>query len=63
MCFSCPFIFVHFCLQEEEEEEEVDHTRWGELESESEESSSEEESEEEEDGEVDETGLITPADG
>nr|XP_054758237.1 bromodomain-containing protein 4-like isoform X1 [Lytechinus pictus] len=47
-----------------EEEEEMDRTRWGELESESEESSSEEESEEErEPGEIDETGLITPADG
>ena len=42
----------------------MDRTRWGELESESEESSSEEESEEEEEErEVDETGLITPADG
>ncbi|XP_030854189.1 splicing factor 3B subunit 2 isoform X2 [Strongylocentrotus purpuratus] len=47
-----------------EEEEEIDTTRWGELESESEESSSEEESEEErEGGEIDESGLITPADG
>ncbi|XP_058832105.1 splicing factor 3B subunit 2 [Topomyia yanbarensis] len=45
-------------------EEEIDRTQWGELESESEESSEEEE----EDGEdlgapVDESGLITPAEG
>lgn len=51
-------------------EEEVDHTLWGELESESE-SESEEEEEEgegeegegEEAGVVDETGLVTPAEG
>ncbi|XP_064480606.1 splicing factor 3B subunit 2-like isoform X2 [Ornithodoros turicata] len=44
-------------------EEEVDHTLWGELESESsEESEAEEESEEEEQAE-DETGLVTPAEG
>jgi splicing factor 3B subunit 2 len=41
------------------EEEEIDKAHWGELESESE---SEEESEEEEE-EMDETGLITPAEG
>ncbi|XP_071832947.1 uncharacterized protein [Apostichopus japonicus] len=53
-------------FQKEQEEEEVDRTTWGELESESEEESEEEESEEEEDEdgkEIDETGLITPADG
>ncbi|XP_065332657.1 splicing factor 3B subunit 2 [Cloeon dipterum] len=50
-------------------EEEVDHTLWGELESESE-SESEEEEEEADgeegagaDGAVDETGLVTPAEG
>ncbi|KAG1684818.1 Splicing factor 3B subunit 2 [Nymphon striatum] len=49
-------------------EEEIDKTQWGELESESSESSAEEEEEEEEEEEteereVDQTGLITPADG
>ncbi|KAH9505181.1 Splicing factor 3B subunit 2 [Bulinus truncatus] len=47
-------------FKNEVEEEEIDKTFWGELESESE---SEEESEEEEEEEKDETGLITPADG
>lgn len=53
-------------FQKEQEEEEIDRTTWGELESESEEESDEEESEEEEDEdgkEIDETGLITPAEG
>lgn len=45
--------------QEAAEEEEVDKSHWGELESESE---SEEESEEEEE-EKDESGLVTPAEG
>lgn len=49
-------------------EEEIDKTQWGELESESSESSEEEEEEEEEEAEdeekeVDQTGLVTPADG
>lgn len=49
-------------------EEEIDKTQWGELESESSESSAEEEEEEDEEeeteeNEVDQTGLITPADG
>lgn len=46
-------------FQETVEEEEVDKTQWGELESESE---SEEESEESEE-EQDESGLVTPAEG
>lgn len=44
-------------------EEEVERTLWGELESESEESESEEESEEEEAEGVEESGLVTPAEG
>ncbi|KAK6997662.1 splicing factor 3B subunit 2-like isoform X2 [Biomphalaria glabrata] len=47
-------------FKNEVEEEEIDKTMWGELESESE---SEEESEEEEEEEKDESGLITPAEG
>ncbi|CAL1526202.1 unnamed protein product [Lymnaea stagnalis] len=47
-------------FKNEVEEEEIDKTQWGELESESE---SEEESEEEEEEDKDETGLITPAEG
>ena len=43
------------------EEEEVDRTRWGELESESEEES-ESESESEEEREAIESGLVTPGD-
>ena len=46
-------------LQEVAEEEELDKSQWGELESESE---SEEESDEE-DEEKDESGLVTPAEG
>lgn len=45
------------------EEEEVDRTVWGELESESEEESEEEEEDEEEGEKEDETGLVTPAEG
>jgi splicing factor 3B subunit 2 len=45
------------------EEEEVDRTIWGELESESEEESEEEEEDEEEGEKEDETGLVTPAEG
>lgn len=45
------------------EEEEVDRTIWGELESESEEESEEEEEEDEEGEKEDETGLVTPAEG
>ncbi|KAL1461137.1 hypothetical protein WDU94_013067 [Cyamophila willieti] len=47
-------------------EEEIEKTAWGELESESEEEESEEEDEdeeEEEEGEADPSGLITPAEG
>ncbi|KAK6622383.1 Splicing factor 3B subunit 2 [Polyplax serrata] len=47
----------------EGEDEEVDRTMWGELESESEESDEEEEEEEEEQPKEDETGLVTPAEG
>jgi splicing factor 3B subunit 2 len=47
-------------FKNEVEEEEIDKSQWGELESESE---SEEESEEEEEEDKDETGLITPAEG
>ena len=46
-------------MQEADEEEELDKSHWGELESESE---SEEESEEEEE-EKDDSGLVTPAEG
>lgn len=46
--------------QNEVEEEKIDQSQWGELESESE---SEEESEESEEEEKDESGLITPAEG
>lgn len=48
------------------QEEEIDHTLWGELESESSEEEEEEEDEEEEEEEEkqeDETGLVTPAEG
>lgn len=48
---------------EEVNEEEIEKTAWGELESESEEESEDEDEEEEEEGEEDETGLITPAEG
>lgn len=50
-------------MQVEAEEEEVDKSMWGELESESEESEEEESEEEEEGGEVEESGLVTPAEG
>lgn len=50
-------------FQAKAEEEEVDHTPWGELEPSDEESSEEEEEEEESDEEKpDETGFFTPAD-
>ena len=42
------------------EEEEIDKTQWGELESESESEEESSEEEEDEEGEVDATGLITP---
>lgn len=47
------------------EEGDIDHNIWGELESESEESSEEEEDEENEDIDtpLDESGLVTPAEG
>lgn len=47
------------------EEGDIDHNIWGELESESEESSEEEEDEDNEDidAPLDESGLVTPAEG
>lgn len=50
------------CVQAKAEEEEVDHTPWGELEPSDEESSEEEEEEESDEEKPDETGFITPAD-
>lgn len=51
------------CLdQAKAEEEEVDHTPWGELEPSDEESSEEEEEEESDEEKPDETGFFTPAD-
>lgn len=52
-------------LQSGVEEGDIDHNIWGELESESEESSEEEEDEENEDidAPLDESGLVTPAEG
>lgn len=47
-------------LQKEVQEDDIDKSHWGELESESE---SEEESSEESEPEADETGLVTPAEG
>uniref|UniRef100_A0A672GQP4 Splicing factor 3b, subunit 2 n=1 Tax=Salarias fasciatus TaxID=181472 RepID=A0A672GQP4_SALFA len=49
-------------FQAKAEEEEVDHTPWGELEPSDEESSEEEEEEESDEEKPDETGLFTPAD-
>lgn len=49
-------------VQAKAEEEEVDHTPWGELEPSDEESSEEEEEEESDEEKPDETGFITPAD-
>lgn len=48
--------------QAKAEEEEVDHTPWGELEPSDEESSEEEEEEESDEEKPDETGFFTPAD-
>lgn len=53
-------VCILLSVQEAAEEEELDKSHWGELESESE---SEEESEEEDDEEPDDTGLVTPAEG
>lgn len=50
------------CVQAKAEEEEVDHSTWGELEPSDEESSEEEEEEESDEEKPDETGFITPAD-
>lgn len=50
------------CVQAKAEEEEVDHTPWGELEPSDEESSEEEEEEESDEEKPDETGFFTPAD-
>uniref|UniRef100_A0A3P8PY14 SAP domain-containing protein n=1 Tax=Astatotilapia calliptera TaxID=8154 RepID=A0A3P8PY14_ASTCA len=49
-------------FQAKAEEEEVDHTTWGELEPSDEESSEEEEEEESDEEKPDETGFFTPAD-
>uniref|UniRef100_A0A3B3TA32 Splicing factor 3b, subunit 2 n=1 Tax=Paramormyrops kingsleyae TaxID=1676925 RepID=A0A3B3TA32_9TELE len=49
-------------FQAKAEEEEVDHTPWGELEPSDEESSEEEEEEESDEDKPDETGFFTPAD-
>ncbi|MBN3326535.1 SF3B2 factor, partial [Atractosteus spatula] len=49
-------------FQAKTEEEEVDHTPWGELEPSDEESSEEEEEEESDEDKPDETGFFTPAD-
>uniref|UniRef100_A0A8C4HBT0 Splicing factor 3b, subunit 2 n=1 Tax=Dicentrarchus labrax TaxID=13489 RepID=A0A8C4HBT0_DICLA len=49
-------------FQVQTEEEEVDHTPWGELEPSDEESSEEEEEEESDEEKPDETGFFTPAD-
>lgn len=49
-------------FQAKAEEEEVDHTPWGELEPSDEESSEEEEEEESDEEKPDETGFFTPAD-
>ncbi|XP_041636150.1 splicing factor 3B subunit 2 isoform X2 [Cheilinus undulatus] len=49
-------------FQAKVEEEEVDHTPWGELEPSDEESSEEEEEEESDEEKPDETGFFTPAD-
>lgn len=49
-------------FQAKAEEEEVDHTPWGELEPSDEESSEEEEDEESDEEKPDETGFFTPAD-
>lgn len=53
---------LFFCDQAKAEEEEVDHTPWGELEPSDEESSEEEEEEESDEEKPDETGFFTPAD-
>lgn len=49
-------------LQADRADEEVDHTLWGELESESEESESESEESDQEEA-AEESGLVTPAEG
>jgi len=53
---------ICLCVQAKAEEEEVDHTPWGELEPSDEESSEEEEEEESDEEKPDETGFFTPAD-
>lgn len=59
------FIWIKTTLQSGVEEGDIDHNIWGELESESEESSEEEEDDENEDIDtpIDESGLVTPAEG
>ena len=53
-------LLIYLLLQKEVQEDDIDKSHWGELESESE---SEEESSEESEAEADETGLVTPAEG
>lgn len=54
-------LWMRLCVQAKAEEEEVDHTPWGELEPSDEESSEEEEEEESDEEKPDETGFFTPA--
>ena len=61
VCTCSNVLFILFwLLQKEVQEDDIDKSHWGELESESE---SEEESSEESEPEADETGLVTPAEG
>ena len=53
-------LLIDLFTQKEVQEDDIDKSHWGELESESE---SEEESSEESEAEADETGLVTPAEG
>ena len=55
--FNCAILALQTLIREDD----IDHAKWGELESESE-SEEESESESEEEG-PDDTGLITPAEG
>ncbi|KAI8424875.1 hypothetical protein MSG28_006796 [Choristoneura fumiferana] len=57
-------VFGHHALGPDDgEDQDIDRTMWGELESESEEESEEEESEEEGEGEADASGAATPGEG
>ena len=57
---NSPELLIDLFIQKEVQEDDIDKSHWGELESESE---SEEESSEESEAEADETGLVTPAEG